>query len=73
MTISTVRTDLLQNIGRSWAEYPALQELTKQLQTGSEVKGYTYVHQQLIRHGKLVIGANVALRKKILQLWHDSP
>lgn len=44
MTLSTVRTDLLQDIGRSWAEDPALKELTNQLQTGSEVKGYTYVH-----------------------------
>ena len=73
LSLSTLRTDLLQAIMNSWITNPELQELMHQLDNlKEEVKGYSLINQQLRKNERMVVGSSVMLRKEILQLWHDS-
>ncbi|XP_019253895.1 PREDICTED: uncharacterized protein LOC109232588 [Nicotiana attenuata] len=40
--------------------------------TNAELNGYSFVHEQLRRNRKLVVGPDDQLRKDIIQLWHNS-
>lgn len=73
LTLSYVRTDMLQTIKDSWKVDPKLTELIQQLiGHKEEVNGYSYTNQQLRKKGKLVIGNDQGLRQEILKLWHNS-
>ncbi|OIT07640.1 putative mitochondrial protein, partial [Nicotiana attenuata] len=73
MTSSTVRTDLLDMVMQSWDKDPALKRLIQSLKEGNvENKGYTLIHEQQRKNGKLVVGPDAQLRKEIMQLWHGS-
>lgn len=74
LTLSTVRTNLLQSIMDSWEGDTTIQTIIHQLQNQSgEQKGYSFVNQQLRRKRVLVVGANAELRSEILKMWHSSP
>lgn len=73
MTLSTVRTDLLEAITKSWELDEELKSTIQVLKDRcSHDKRYTFIHGQLRKNGKLVVGPDLPLRKKILQLWHSS-
>lgn len=74
LTLSTMKTDLLNLIMLSWEKNPSLKELIQSLMKGEqEGKGYSFNHGQLRKNGRLVVGPDEELRREILQLWHNSP
>ncbi|XP_060178356.1 uncharacterized protein LOC132608338 [Lycium barbarum] len=74
MTLSTIKTNLLQLVMQSWEQDGEILELIQTLKTGSGTeKGYTFLNDQLRKNGRLVVGPVEQLRKEIITLWHDSP
>lgn len=73
MTLSFVRTDMLDMIMQSWDKDPTLKSLIQSLREGNaKNKGYRLTHEQLRKNGRLVVGPDAQLRKEIMQLWHGS-
>lgn len=66
LTLSSIQTDLLTVITQSWELDTNLTALIQTLKEGTEVQGYTFIHDQLRRNGKLVIGPDPKLRKNIM-------
>lgn len=67
MTLSSVKTDLLEMIMQSWELGEELKATIHSIQQGEDnTKGYTFIHGQLRKKGKLVVGPNGQLRKEIL-------
>ncbi|XP_057999290.1 uncharacterized protein LOC131178348 [Hevea brasiliensis] len=66
-------TELLEDIRQSWVNDFTIQQLITDLQDSpfSHIH-YTYHFDQLRRNGKLVVGNDVHLREKLLQLFHSS-
>lgn len=59
VTLSTMKTELLNLIVQSWNQDSELAELIKRLKEGDrEANGYTWIHDQLRKKGKLVVGAD---------------
>lgn len=74
MTLINVKSELLDMIKNRWEEDTTLKELIKSLKgKGTNNKGYAFVHGQLRKNGRLVVGSNIELRKEILQIWHSTP
>nr|XP_009799169.1 PREDICTED: uncharacterized protein LOC104245276 [Nicotiana sylvestris] len=67
MTLSTVKTELLEAIMKSWELDEELKSTIQALKDrSSNDKGYTFIHGQLRKNGKLVVGPDLPLRKEIL-------
>ncbi|XP_019259126.1 PREDICTED: uncharacterized protein LOC109237290 [Nicotiana attenuata] len=72
LLVSSVSTELWEEIMASWSVDPQLSSLISSLQQAPQ-KNFTWINHQLRRKGKLVIGNNTALRTKLLTLWHSTP
>lgn len=74
IVLSSVSSDLLQQIKDSWANDVVLQQLISKIKdktyTGSK---YTWTNEELRRKGKLVIGSDEQLKKKLLSYFHCDP
>lgn len=59
---------------KSWELDAELMVLIEDLKKeGVKSKRYSFVHNQLRRNGKLVVGPDEQLRKDIMKMWYDSP
>lgn len=73
LSLSTVKTNLLELIKQSWNLEDTLTEIISSIRDKKvDVAGYTYLHEQLRKKGRLVVVPDEQLRKDILQLWHNS-
>ncbi|OIS96378.1 putative receptor-like protein kinase [Nicotiana attenuata] len=72
LVVSSVSTELWEEITASWSSDPELHSLILSLQQAPQ-KHLTRINHQLRRKGKLVIGNDVALQTKLLTLWHSTP
>ncbi|GJT44209.1 putative mitochondrial protein [Tanacetum coccineum] len=70
MVLTIVTTDLLSRIVNSWKDDTYLQTIIKKLQRGEIVKHYTWIHEQLRRKGKIVVGNDEVLRQALLIHFH---
>ena len=74
MALSTMQSDLMTLIGQTWQQDPNLQQIIlKKQQDPSSYPKYQLIDGQLRRKGRLVIGADVELRAKLLRWTHTSP
>ncbi|OIT20080.1 hypothetical protein A4A49_39442 [Nicotiana attenuata] len=74
MTLSTMKTNLLDLIIKSWEKDAELKSVIQTLkEKGGEVDKYTFIQDQLRKKGRLVVGPDQQLRKDIIKLWHDAP
>lgn len=74
ISVNTLSSVLYEEIKQAWTSDPELQALILQLQADtSSTKHYLWTNGQLLRKGKLVIGSDEELRKKILAYFHSSP
>lgn len=72
-TLSTMKNDLSELIMKSWELDKDLQTLISSLREKRDVaKGYTFIHEQLRKNERLVVGPDDQLRKDILQVWHNT-
>ncbi|OMO80198.1 hypothetical protein COLO4_24175 [Corchorus olitorius] len=74
LAVSSVSTDLWDQIKASWAADTTLSNLIFQLQQGFFLtkSAYMWSNDQLLRRGRIVMGNDVALQKHIIQLYHAS-
>lgn len=69
ITITTVKNELLEMIKNSWETDTELKNLILPLRRkGTDSKGYAFVHDQLRKNGKVIVGPNKQLIKEMLQL-----
>ncbi|GJZ04252.1 putative mitochondrial protein [Tanacetum coccineum] len=69
---SSITTDLVAKIAKTWEEDTALQDIIVKLkQDGRAKKHYQWVNENLIRKGKLVVGKDEAVRNEILNHFHE--
>ena len=74
ISVNTLSSVLYEEIKQAWTSDPELRALILQLQADtSSAKHYLWTNGQLLRKGKLVIGSDEELRKKILAYFHSSP
>ncbi|GJY42186.1 retrotransposon-related protein [Tanacetum coccineum] len=72
MSCSSITTDLVAKIAKTWEEDAALQDIIVKLkQDGRAKKHYQWVNEKLIRKGKLVVGKDEAVRNEILNHFHE--
>ena len=68
-----LQSELIQEVQQSWITDIHLQKLITELKANtSSHKHYTWENNELRRKGKLVVGIDGTLRKKILQWLHAS-
>ena len=74
LTLSSIDTELLDSIKKSWVEDQELQQLIAQLNAQQQSPSkYTWSQGLLKRKGRLVIGNDVGLRDNLIKLIHTSP
>uniref|UniRef100_A0A803MT80 Integrase catalytic domain-containing protein n=1 Tax=Chenopodium quinoa TaxID=63459 RepID=A0A803MT80_CHEQI len=74
MAISSVHSELMDQIKQCWKEEESLQKIISELQQNAHShKHFSWDNLCLKRKGKLVLGASPALRERILKWLHDSP
>ena len=72
--ITFYHSDLFDKIKQSWSSDPSLVQLIKRLQQDQLTSSkYAWQNDQLRRKDKLVVGADLAFRIELLQLFHCSP
>lgn len=74
LLVSTPISSLMPEIEASWETDLELKELIAKLKNEEQkqVGPYTWVGETLRRKGKIVIGNSVELKRKIMQLMHES-
>lgn len=71
--LSTVSSDLMLQVEHSWTIDKYMQELIAKLQADpAMVSKYTWSNDQLRRKGKVVVGADFALRNQLIHHFHAS-
>nr|XP_033515310.1 uncharacterized protein LOC117279813 [Nicotiana tomentosiformis] len=71
LVISPNNTDLFQAIVDSWNLDQELIQLVEELKINSTTHNqFTWIHGQLRRKGRLVVGKVPELREEIMTLWH---
>nr|CAD1844221.1 unnamed protein product [Ananas comosus var. bracteatus] len=71
--VSIVKTELLDEIRKSWETNTELKSLIEAKQHDPASRHhYTWAHDQLRRKGKLVVGNDANLKQKLLQEFHSS-
>lgn len=72
-SISGLRSSLLDEVKSSWLTDPQLQSLIQSIQAAKCSKPYyQYTAGVLSRKGKLIVGADTTLRKKLIAYFHES-
>lgn len=69
---STVAPDLFNEIQESWVYDSDLQELIAKISAGTAAECYSFQDKQLRKKGRLLVGRNDTLRRKIISFLHDS-
>ncbi|KAL8143658.1 hypothetical protein V2J09_016690 [Rumex salicifolius] len=73
LTLSQAHTGFFDSIAALWKSDPALQKIISDLQIDSSSHPqFTFVNQELRRHGKLVVGQDPSVKLHIFQWLHDS-
>ena len=72
MAISSIESQLIDDIKASWQLDSILKQHLLQLQQGLSVPHFSLVNGLLRRKGKLVVGSDEALKRKILEWGHSS-
>ncbi|KAL4301768.1 hypothetical protein GQ457_10G007190 [Hibiscus cannabinus] len=71
ITVTSVSNDTLARVTDTWQQDPKLRKIIEELKDGKKKHGkYTWDGRQLRRKGKLVVGANLELRKELLLFFH---
>lgn len=71
--ISTISTDLFQQIQESWYSDPYLRQKIATLQQSVATDSpYTWIKEQLRKKGKLVVGSSTPLQQQLIALFHNS-
>ncbi|PKA63782.1 putative mitochondrial protein [Apostasia shenzhenica] len=68
---SVVATDLMGEVKMTWEKCPKLKEIILKLRNGEEISGLTWGNQSLYKNGRLVVGPNEELRRRIIWLLHS--
>ena len=72
MAVSSISSELVQEIQDSWERDPALQSLISQLKQESLPHSpYAWSDNQLTRKGRMVVGNDKELQLKIIKLFHE--
>jgi hypothetical protein len=73
MVVSSISSNIMEEITRSWQEDPYLLIVIQDLKTtpGSHPY-YTWVNGHLNRKGKIVVGRDLELQSKLISLYHNS-
>ena len=72
--ISTITSDLLQQIKQTWVSDASLIHLIHKLtKSPHKPSKYSWSDGQLRRRGRLVVGSNDNLRKDLFHLFHNTP
>ena len=73
MVVSSISSNIMEEITRSWQEDPYLVIVIQDLKTtpGSHPY-YTWVNGHLNRKGKIVVGRDLELQSKLISLYHNS-
>ena len=72
--ISTITSDLLQQIKHTWVSDASLIHLIHKLtKSPHKPSKYSWSDGQLRRRGRLVVGSNDNLRKELFHLFHNTP
>jgi transposase InsO family protein len=73
LTLSTISTNLLDEVKMSWATDTTLQRIISNLTTDLSLHPqYTWLNDHLYRKEKLVVGNNSTLQGKLIYIYHDS-
>ncbi|GKV27572.1 hypothetical protein SLEP1_g36732 [Rubroshorea leprosula] len=73
MAVFRILPGIYEEVRLSWEVDPVRREICNKLQQGSlKDSAYTWSEGQLRRKGRLVVGNNAALRRKLIHLVHDS-
>lgn len=70
--LSSVNTDLLNEIQESWLYDQNLTDLITAINAGRAPEGYSFTDQQLRKRGRLMVGNKESLRRKLIRLIHAS-
>lgn len=70
--MSSVSSELLNEIQDSWLYDDGLQAVLQSIQARTASSNFSFTDNQLRKKGKLMVGSNEALRKKIIGLVHNS-
>ncbi|GKE19008.1 putative mitochondrial protein, partial [Tanacetum coccineum] len=73
MVITDISNDLSQSIKASWELDPSIQQIINNVKNGPVAGSKFKWQDELRRNDKLLIGADVDLRKELLQFYHDEP
>ena len=71
-TLSSITSELMTAIKTTWLQDPSIQQLIQALEAGQQHPKYMWQQGLLYRKGKLVVGADPAVKQQLLQLFHDS-
>ncbi|KAJ0640342.1 putative nucleotidyltransferase, Ribonuclease H [Helianthus annuus] len=72
MVLSSFDPLLLSEIKKSWQDDVSLRAIIQKISQGQVVHKYTWMDGLLKRKQKLVVGADVELRKRLIHLCHSS-
>jgi len=73
LTLSTISTNLLDEVNTSWATDSALLKIISNLNTDPSLHPqYTWSNEHLYRKGKLVVGNDSNLQGKLISIYHHS-
>ena len=72
MAISSISGGLMEEIQKSWENDPQLTKVIGQLkEQNSNSSPYNWKDNQLTRKGRLVVGKDLLLQTKLIQLFHE--
>ena len=72
LAVSSISTELMEQIQRSWENDPYLVNLMVQLQGQAELKSpYIWKDNQLIRRGRIVVGNDQDLQTRLIKIFHE--
>nr|GEX10504.1 retrotransposon-related protein [Tanacetum cinerariifolium] len=71
INVAIISTALYDKVKLTWETDDKLKDICVELQEGKTKKYYSWVNNQLLRKGKLVIGANEQLRQELLHYFHS--
>nr|GEZ35739.1 hypothetical protein [Tanacetum cinerariifolium] len=71
INVAIISTALYNKVKLTWETDDKLKDICVELQEGKTKKYYSWVNNQLLKKGKLVIGANEQLRQELLHYFHS--
>ncbi|GJU07031.1 putative mitochondrial protein [Tanacetum coccineum] len=72
MFVSSITTDLMKRVQGTWLTDDAVCAIITQLRNGQPAKQhYAWINEKLLRKGKLVVGQDANLRRKLLKYFNE--